>query len=263
MAAITKRCGTCKIEKPLSEFHKNKRNKDGLSYHCKSCKKQKDNERYHDNKENIKLYNQNYYQSNKEDIIEQSILYYESNKDDILEKRKIYYQENKPIIRIKNNERQRKKLKNDPQFKLMRRVSGAVRFMLKKHGASKNGKSISKYFSPDYFDKLEAHIEKLFEAPENLTPNGEVWMTWDNWKKYNAKTWKDDDYSTHTWELDHIIPMSDLPYIDEKEANFSICHAIENHRPLSAKQNFLDGVNRTRHKIIRKPKRRVVKNDKS
>jgi hypothetical protein len=30
-------CSNCKIEKPRSEFHKNKANKDGLAYWCKLC----------------------------------------------------------------------------------------------------------------------------------------------------------------------------------------------------------------------------------
>lgn len=32
-----KKCTKCGVEKPLSEFHKNKKSKDGLSSYCKSC----------------------------------------------------------------------------------------------------------------------------------------------------------------------------------------------------------------------------------
>lgn len=34
----TKVCSCCKIEKPLSEFGKNVRDKDGYDYYCKDCK---------------------------------------------------------------------------------------------------------------------------------------------------------------------------------------------------------------------------------
>lgn len=35
----TKRCGHCKETKPLSEFTKDRRNKDGLNNYCRACKK--------------------------------------------------------------------------------------------------------------------------------------------------------------------------------------------------------------------------------
>lgn len=35
----TKICGTCKQEKPISEFNKNKAKKDGLQVSCRPCKK--------------------------------------------------------------------------------------------------------------------------------------------------------------------------------------------------------------------------------
>jgi hypothetical protein len=35
---MSKHCTKCKMEKPLSEFHKNKTNKDGYAFYCKQCK---------------------------------------------------------------------------------------------------------------------------------------------------------------------------------------------------------------------------------
>jgi hypothetical protein len=73
-------------------------------------------------------------------------------------------------------------------------------------------------------------------------------MNWDNQGVYNAKTWNDEDQSTWKWQIDHIIPQSDLPYYSMEDENFKKCWALENLRPLSAKQNVLDGTRRTRHK---------------
>ena len=73
----------------------------------------------------------------------------------------------------------------------------------------------------------------------------------DNQGVYNAKTWDDNDSSTWTWQIDHIIPQSDLPYTEmshDPNSNFQKAWALSNLRPLSAKQNVLDGARRTRHK---------------
>src|ERR1035437_8064612 len=52
-----KQCSECKETRPLSQFLKNKRSKDGLTYNCKLCKKQRDAEwfkvKYPDNKESF------------------------------------------------------------------------------------------------------------------------------------------------------------------------------------------------------------------
>ena len=39
----TKRCNYCERDLPLSQFSKNKNNKDNLSYYCKTCMKEKRN----------------------------------------------------------------------------------------------------------------------------------------------------------------------------------------------------------------------------
>lgn len=66
--------------------------------------------------------------------------------------------------------------------------------------------------------------------------------------KYDAKLWKDDDKSTWTWNIDHIIPQSDLPYTSMKDENFKICWSLNNLRPYSAKQNIEEGAKKIRHK---------------
>lgn len=73
-------------------------------------------------------------------------------------------------------------------------------------------------------------------------------MTWNNWGMYRSKTWDDNDPVTWTWQIDHIIPCSDLPYLSMEDENFKKCWALENLRPYSAKQNLFDGIRRVRHK---------------
>jgi hypothetical protein len=73
-------------------------------------------------------------------------------------------------------------------------------------------------------------------------------MNWGNRGKFDPKTWDDNDTSTWKWQLDHIIPHSDLPYDSVEDENFKKCWSLENLRPLSAKQNVIDGTLRIRHK---------------
>jgi len=43
-------------------------------------------------------------------------------------------------------------------------------------------------------------------------------MSWNNYRKYNPKKWKDDDICTWAWNIDHIIPQSDIPYTSMEES---------------------------------------------
>ena len=66
-------------------------------------------------------------------------------------------------------------------------------------------------------------------------------MSWKNWAVYNPKTWNNNDSKTWTWNIDHIIPQSDLPYTSMSDVNFNKCWSLSNLRPYSSKQNILDG----------------------
>jgi hypothetical protein len=155
--------------------------------------------------------------------------------------------------RILRNERF-KRSKNKPEFKLRVRISSMIWEALKLNESSKNNESCLKYLT--FSTKiLKDHFKKLFSATENLVPphitydrEDRVWMTWDNWKKYSVKTWDDNDPNTWVWNLDHIIPQSDLPYTNMNDDNFKKCWDLSNLRPLSAKQNIKDGAKRIRHK---------------
>ena len=64
----TKMCGSCKIVKNVSEFHKNKNTYDGLGYKCKACHKE---------------YSKIHYMANRDKYIEGSMKRYYKNKETI------------------------------------------------------------------------------------------------------------------------------------------------------------------------------------
>ncbi len=124
------------------------------------------------------------------------------------------------------------KIKVDPYRRLRRRISNAIHRSLKGHKKF----SISDCLNCT-IDELRTHLEKQFEP----------WMSWSNWGNYDPKTWDDNDRSTWRWQIDHVIPQTCLPYLSIDDDNFKKCWSLDNLRPLSAKQNVLDGVNKIRH----------------
>jgi len=246
-------CTKCKVEQDESEFTKRKKNKDGLRSDCKSCSREyyKENkesikeyqieyqkEYQQNNKESLKEYQKEYRQNNKDSIKEIQKEYRQNNKDSIKdynkEYNKAYRQENKNSIKEYNKEYQRHRKLNDQQFKIRAIISSAIVNHLKKNGGSKSGASCLDYL-PYTMKELEAHIEKQF-----LETNNE-WMNWRNWTIYDPATYKEDDKTTWTWNLDHIVPHSFFKYKTMNCEAFRNCWELSNLRPYKAKDNIEDG----------------------
>lgn len=171
--------------------------------------------------------------------------------------RKAYVAKNKKIIlerarqyrkdpRVREKERFRKaryrKRKGDLRKSISsithHRISCLIRKDIKTSGNKKTGSILNHL--PYSIEDLKFHIESQFEP----------WMNWNNWGVYRPDTWLDENHDTWTWQIDHIIPRSDLPYDSMKHPNFLKCWNLDNLRPLSSKENILDGVNRSRHRAL-------------
>ena len=257
---------SCKIEKceetyyakGMCQKHYNKQYKEDHKDDIQQYKEE--------NKENILQKHREYNNLNKEDILEKSRArqstdefkikskntrlenidehrsydknYYELNKKTILTSDKIRRQ--KPEVKEKNNLRLKEKRKKNVIYNLRINVSNTINKMLKYNSSSKRGRSIKEYL-PYTIEELKQHLERLFSHPNNLDMNGNVWMTWGNRGIYNPQTWDDNDPTTWTWQLDHRIAQSKLPYTSMEDENFKKCWALENLHPLSAKINIQDG----------------------
>ncbi len=55
---------------------------------------------------------------------------------------------------------------------------------------------------------------------------------------YIKNMWNDDDSNTWTWQIDHIVPQSRLPYDSMDHPNFKKSWTLGNLRPLSSKDNL-------------------------
>jgi hypothetical protein len=280
---MLRRCTGCNIEKELNSDNFGNSNT-GYRKRCKKCisiyrkeYRERNDVKIHEkqyaeiNKEHIKLKAKERYSKTKNRILEKewrtnnkdkikSIKrkHYEKNKKVILEKSKKYYQEHKKetyITQKKYVEKNRAKVnswrteqrKRDKRFRLKGTVSSAITRLLLFNGGSKNKQSHTKYVPWTYIEFLK-YLESLFEP----------WMNWNNFGKYDYKKWNDNDPSTWTWNIDHIISHSRFKYTTMDCQEFKDCWALENLRPYSAKLNIIDG-NRRTDEDIKQIKYEIIK----
>ena len=95
----TKICSKCNLEKELSNFRKRKDSKDGFRTECKECSY---------------IVWKNYRDNNDEKIKDQKRKEYINNREKTLLKVKNYREENINVIRVKDNNRSKKRYQKDP-----------------------------------------------------------------------------------------------------------------------------------------------------
>jgi len=271
----SKICSKCKNNLSIDNFCKDRSKKDGLFIWCRFCRKnfavsrkeqtkirneknkdrisKKNKEYYENNKERLKEYAKQYSLKNIEEMKEYSKEYREQHKDELFLKKKEwaatpegkecyrkarqkYAEANHDKIKESRKKYKANKLATDPIFKFKEYFGNMFRYSLKKNKLSKHNKPTFSFLGYS-LDELKIHIEKQFES----------WMNWSNQGRYNKHTWNDNDKSTWTWQIDHIIPNSTFSYSSVEDGSFKKCWALSNLRPLSAKQNWLDGIGRKRH----------------
>lgn len=234
-------CSQCNQNKLINDFYS--RSNEKCIFPCKLCIKANNAKYYVDNKSKVSERKISHYNENKDKILSKVRTYQENNSEKISLQKKSYYQNNRSEIikkqtkfRVKNSRRYYQKHKDKPEYKIRKRLSFSIAKALKHNGSSKNGASILN-FLPYSIQELREHLERQFEP----------WMTWENWGNYSKEIWDDNDISTWTWQLDHIVPHSTFQYFSMKDKTFLKCWALENLRPLSAKINNFEGTSRIRH----------------
>jgi len=107
-----KTCTKCKIEKPYSEYNKDKTKPDGFHPHCKSCISIAKKEYAKRNKEKLRQYHKEYRKENKLQLSKYHKQYLENGGREV---RKKYREENKDKIKFlkQNNETVRRRAKQD------------------------------------------------------------------------------------------------------------------------------------------------------
>lgn len=203
-------CQVCKEPKSLSEFWRNKAEKDGLQRKCKSCCRAYRAK----NKDHLKQYLVEYNQKNFEALALKKKEYVLKDP----EKRARYYaeydRENRERKRPLQRENSRRRRATDADFvlrgRLISRLNRAVKRCFKAGSAVRDlGCSI-----PDF----RAHISSKFQEG----------MTWENWGKGKGK-----------WNIDHIMPLDAFDLTNRQHIVLA-CHYL-NLQPLWAEENSSKG----------------------
>jgi len=199
------KCIKCCKEKSLSSFYfRIKRQKHSTI--CHDC-----------TKIYSKKYNDNYQKQNKELIKQYNTKYYLDNRDSISVQKQTYYIDNKENIQKYKRTYKKKRRQEDPEYRLREIISNSVYRSLKN---GKEGGSCWAKFSYT-LKELKKHLELQFQD----------WMSWENHGWYNL--------SKLTWQIDHIIPQSELLYNSMDHPNFEKCWSLSNLQPISAKDNLI------------------------
>lgn len=220
----TKTCPTCKIEKTLENYNKNKNCKDSLQRECRECCHSHHDKHYH-SKKSPRL---------KEDLKEGHKICSSCNEelplvDFTIQKTGRFGVNNtcKICSNLKWNEYQKRTDQNntynkhrkatDPQFKLKSLIRGRFLDAVKRH--TRGGKVNKKHSA---LTILGCGIEEYKLFLENkFKPD----MTWENHGKL--------------WEIDHIIPCSkfDLTNLEQQKQ----CFNYLNTQPLYKSENRSKG----------------------
>lgn len=153
------------------------------------------------NSEKLKEHQKKYRQSDPEKIKKNKKKY--RDKPASKEKKKLiakrYWIVKKDEIRLRLNNYIKNKRRNDPTYRLYGNLRALIYQHIKKSGFTKKTKTINILGCTPEF--LKAHITTQWAFANNLDKNGNIWMNWDNYGKYNGEF-------NYGWDIDHIIPIS-------------------------------------------------------
>jgi hypothetical protein len=179
----------------------------------------------------VKISQDNYRKNNSDKEKERHIKYLSENKDKRKETTKKYREGNPEKIKEsakkyknKRNEHNKDRCVYDSLFKLTCNIRSLIRSSIKRCGYTKKSKT-HEILGCSYEEFLN-YIESKWSLQQNLDENGQVWMTWDNYGKYNGTF-------NYGWDFDHITPIS----LDKTYEGIIKFNNYINFQPLCSKNN--------------------------
>jgi predicted transcriptional regulator len=201
----SKVCSKCKIDKPLGEYHKDRKGRLGCAAACKVCESKRKKRSYGPTSDlkmkGVRLNTDTHkWCPSCSSLLERAEFYNNRAAKDGL----------KSECKSCHNEREKAKRRKEPAYKIRTNVSRSIRGML--NGKQKTSSCLN--YLPYTMKELKEHLEDQFDDR----------MTWDNYGSY--------------WDIDHLYPHSLLPYDTMEHPNFTKCWSLDNLRPLEKIENI-------------------------
>jgi hypothetical protein len=222
-----KKCNKCGKYKSIEDFHKDKKNKDGLVSWCKDCVKEYDKEQYLKNRQKILNRKKEYWKEHRKNLIKKHKIWADNHKEDkkkynveyrkknikkLKAYRKVYYLKNKEILNKKNNLYQRKRRKTNINYRLKCYIRRRIALAMETN--SKRSKTLK---------LLGCSIEFLKNYLESKFKPG---MSWENHGQFG-------------WHIDHIRPCCTFDL--SKPSEQRECFHYTNLQPLWWQDNIRKG----------------------
>jgi len=171
---------------------------------------------YLNRREAVLAKSREYYLANREAVLERVKEYREENADKISEYFKHHYVANKKAYLRRNAVNEKRRYREDPDFRMMQIMRSALRRCLKQTGEKSSARTITMLgYTPS---ELRDHLERQFLKG----------MSWDNHGE---------------WHIDHIVPVAE--YLRNGETDPAIINCLTNLRPIWARENYRKSDQRT------------------
>lgn len=215
-----KRCVRCGELKPLEEFCRDKRAKDGLFSSCRECGRRAMKERRIKENDIVNKNRRKWRSQNAEHCRDRDRERYHTKEKHSPEWKKkhtlfvMQWKRKNPEAVRAINRRHDEKSRITARGKLSHAMSRNINSSIRR--GSKGGRKWEMLVGYTT-DQLKRHLERKF------TPD----MSWDNYGSY--------------WHIDHRIPESAFNFDTPDDIDFKRCWALKNLQPLEAKKNMIKG----------------------
>ena len=239
----TKVCTKCKVEKELSEFHKQKNGKYGVKGQCKVCINQQNRERkkeyYEQNREQIIQKRKEYYQQKREEILEKQREYNQrpevkqhkkqykkeyaqQNREAIREYKKEYNKQNREAIRKQKKEYNKEYYQKNREKRIQYNKEYRQRPEYKQRDREYQKERYHSHPNHRITECLRARVRQALKGKSKSASTLELLgCTVEFLKEYLASQFQEgmswDNYSFEVWHIDHIRPCSSFDLKDPEQ----------------------------------------------